>query len=170
MPHIQFCRTDIVHIKNGKSYQSRYIQDSERLELGEKIAGLLTPEVYWHEQVQNLDDTQFDNGHLKDMPKSKSVARQLAHELRKNHLKDAKVFKSFDTLQEKIKMRKSKCHVEFMQFLAYSPLLTFACGRKKILTYTTNLEVYRNFYSFYFIRLYEVACQLLCKFLVVRWP
>ena len=70
LPHIQFCRTDIVHIKNGKSYQSRYIQDSERLELGEKIAGLLTPEVYWHEQVQNLDDTQFDNGHLKDMPKS----------------------------------------------------------------------------------------------------
>ena len=75
-PSYNFFKTEIVHFKNEKnSYQSRYIKHSKRLKLDEKIAGLKTPEVYWHEQLQHLDDSQFDNGHLKGMPKSKNVVR-----------------------------------------------------------------------------------------------
>ena len=36
------------------------------MKLREKIADLKTPEVYWHEQLQNLGYSQFNSGHLKD--------------------------------------------------------------------------------------------------------
>ena len=75
------------------------------MKLGEKIAGLKTPKVHWHEQLQNLDDFQFDSGHLKGIPKSKKVVWQLAHEFSKTLLKDPNVFKSLNILQKELKMR-----------------------------------------------------------------
>ena len=82
-----------------------------------------TPEVYWHEQLQNLDDSQFDSGHLKDMPKSKNATRQLRHKFRESLLKNPNVFKSFNILQKELKMkRESKFVDEFIKFLAYLPL------------------------------------------------
>ena len=87
------------------------------MKLREKIADLKTPEVYWHEQLQNLGDSQFNSGHLKDMSKSKNVVRYLAHEFRRSLLKDPNVFKSLDILQKELKMkRKSKFVDGFIQF------------------------------------------------------
>ena len=100
------------------------------MKLGEKIFGLKTPQVYWHEQLQNLDDSQFDSEHLKGMPKSENVVRQLAHELIYN------VFISLDILQKELKMKKSKLVDRFIKFLAYLPLLI------GFWSYSTNLEVY----------------------------
>ena len=82
-----------------------------------------TPEVYWHEQLQNLDDSQFDSGHLKGMPKSKNAARQLRHKFRKSLLKNPNVFKSFNILQKELKMKRESKFVDgFIKFLAYLPL------------------------------------------------
>ena len=68
---------------------------------------------------------QFGSGHLKDMLKSKNVVRELAHEFRKNILKEPNVFiKSLDILQKELNMkRKSKFVDGFIQFLVYSPRL-----------------------------------------------
>ena len=106
------------------------------MKLGEKIFGLKTPQVYWHEQLQNLDDSQFDSEHLIGMPKSENVVRQLAHELKKSLLKDSNVFISLDILQKELKMKKSKLVDRFIKFLAYLPLLI------GFWSYSTNLEVY----------------------------
>ena len=85
-----------------------------------KNACLKTPEVYWHEQLQNLGDSQIDKEHLKDMPKSKNVVRQLLHEFRESLLKDPNVFKGFDILRKELKMKiKSKSADGFIQFLVY---------------------------------------------------
>ena len=110
-----------------------YIKHSERLKLCKKIAGLKTTKVYWHEKLQNLDDSQFDIGLLKGMPKSKNVVRQLAHKFSKTLLNDLNVFKSLNILQKKLKMkRKSKFVGGFIQFLAYSPLLIGLWTRQDI--------------------------------------
>ena len=119
--HKEFFKTEIVRFKNEKnSYQSRYTKHSERLKLGEKNACLKTPEVYWHEQMQNLGDSQIHKEHLKGMPKSKNVVRQLPLEFRESFLKDPNVLKGLDILRKELKMKiKSKSVDGFIQFLAY---------------------------------------------------
>lgn len=115
----------IKHVKQKKkSYESRSIQDSDRITIGEKISGSGRPEVYWHKKLQELEEVQFQSGHLKDMPKSKNIVRQLTYEYRKSMLPDLDISKSSTIFKKELeKKRTNKCIDSFIQLLNSSPLL-----------------------------------------------
>ena len=61
--------------------------------------------MYWHKKLQELEEVQFQSGHLKDMPKSKNIVRQLTYEYRKSMLPDLDISKSSTIFKKELKKR-----------------------------------------------------------------
>ena len=77
------------------------------------------PSKEYHNRLANLDDDSFLAGNLKDVPMSKNVVKQCAHEYRQSTLLDQDVIQSIQSLKEScISKLGAKSIPGFIQFFS----------------------------------------------------
>ena len=115
--------TEIEHVKGKpKSFRSRYIRDTDRLDLGKSVSDMSYPSKEFHRRLANLDEKCFLAGNLKDVPMSKSVVKQCAYEYQQSILVDEDLIQSIQILKEKfISKLQSKSIPGFIQFFSIQP-------------------------------------------------
>ena len=84
--HVANTKTSLKHIqgKRKRVFAPAMLGGQNRLKLGQSVSEMAYPSKEYHNRLANLDDDTFLAGNLKDVPMSKNVAKQCAHEYRQS--------------------------------------------------------------------------------------
>ena len=116
------------HLKHNmgkhKSFQSRPIKGGKRVILGEKAADMAYPSKLHHRKVQALDESLFQMGNMKDVPRSKIAITLCSYEFRKSKREDDSLITSLILIKKNYinEMKYNKVVPGFIQFLSFDPL------------------------------------------------
>ena len=115
--------TSLSHIKDKRrSFRSRFVKGEDRVKLGKSVNDLSYPSKEYHKRLDDLDETSFQAGNLKDTPISKNVLKQCAYEYRQSTLEDKNVVQNILMLKEKyISELESRAILGFIQFFSLRP-------------------------------------------------
>ena len=130
--HVENKSTSLRHIKGKrKSFCSRFVRGEDRLRLGQSVSEMAYPSKSFHKGLANLDADSFLAGNLKNVPMSKNVAKQCAHEYRQSTLLDKDIIQSLQSQKEVfLSTLHSKSIPGFIQFFSLK-LFTLALWTEK---------------------------------------